>query len=82
MELKPDYCNSWGSWGEPCAFSKLPRGAFRPCELCKDGSKGWWPEHVKDMYKPDYYVDKDGNDFYAEDKNLDMNKLWEGPVFS
>jgi hypothetical protein len=78
MELKPDYCNSWG--GEPCAFSKLPRGAFRPCELCNDGSKGWWPKHVKNLYEPDYYADKDGNKFYAENKKLDMNKLYEGPI--
>jgi len=32
--------------------------------------------------KPDYYEDKYGNMFYADDKNLDMDKPWEGPVFS
>lgn len=32
--------------------------------------------------KPCYYKNNDGNRLYAEDKNLDIDKLWEGHVFS
>ena len=28
----------------------------------------------------DYYADKDGNKFYAENKKLDIDKLYEGPI--